>query len=105
MPTVSPLTYAMNKILAVSFLFLLSGCAVAPLVITGLGVSSVVVNETTGKGIADHAVSTVTQQDCRIARTIQDQSICQDPALNKIQITTTGTKPSTVAEIESRYQR
>jgi len=95
----------MNKILAVSFLFLLSGCVTAPLMLTGLGVSSVVVNETTGKGIADHAVSNITNQDCRIARTIQDQPICQDPALNKIQITTTGTKPSTVTEIELKYRQ
>jgi len=95
----------MNKILLVSFLFLLSGCVTAPLVLTGLGVSSVVVNETTGKGIADHAVSHMKNQDCRIARTMQDQSICQDPALTKIQITTTGTRPSTVTEIESRYRQ
>jgi len=101
---ISPLTAYMNKILLVSFLFLLSGCAAAPLVLTGLGVSSVVVNETTGKGIADHAVSNMTRQDCRIARTVHDQPICQDPALNKIQITTTGVKPSTITEIESRYR-
>ena len=95
----------MIKILAVSFLFLLSGCVTAPLVLTGLGVSSVVVNETTGKGIADHAVSTVTNRDCRIARTMHDQPVCQDPALNKIQITNTGTKPSTVTEIELKYRQ
>jgi hypothetical protein len=95
----------MIKILAVSFLFLLSGCVTAPLVLTGLGVSSVVVNETTGKGIADHAVSTATQQDCRLARTFNYQPVCQDPALNKIQITTTGVKPSTTTEIELKYRQ
>ena len=95
----------MNKILVVSFLFLLSGCAAAPVVITGLGVASVATNETTGKGIADHAISNMTRQDCRIARTVQDQPICQDPALTKIQVTTTGTKPSTVGEIELRYRQ
>jgi uncharacterized protein len=103
--SISPLTYIMNKILLVSFLFLLSGCVTAPLVLTGLGVSSVIVNETTGKGIADHAVSTATQQDCRVARTFNNQPVCQDPALNKIQITTTGTRPSTITEIESRYRQ
>jgi len=102
---ISPLTYTMNKILTVSFLFLLSGCAAAPIVITGLGVASVATNETTGKGIADHAISNMTSQDCRIARTVQDQPICQDPALTKIQVTTTGTKPSTVGEIELRYRQ
>jgi starvation-inducible outer membrane lipoprotein len=95
----------MNKILVVSFLFLLSGCVAAPVVLTGLGVASVATNETTGKSLTDHAVSTATQQDCRIARTIRDQPICQDPALTQLQITTTGTKPSTVAEIESRYRQ
>ena len=94
----------MNKILAVSFLLSLSGCVAAPLVLTGVGAASVAVNETTGKGIADHAVSTATQQDCRIARTMTNQPICQDPALVQIQITTTGTKPSTVTEIEARYR-
>ena len=102
--SISPLTYSMNKILLVSFLFLLSGCA-APLVWTGLGVSSVVINETTGKGIVDHTASAVTQQDCRLPRAFNDQPICQDPALTKIQITTTGTRPSTVTEIESRYRQ
>jgi starvation-inducible outer membrane lipoprotein len=95
----------MNKILLVSFLFLLSGCAAAPIVITGLGVASVATNETTGKGIADHAISNMTRQDCRIARTVQDQPICQNSELAKIQITTTGTKPSTVGEIELRYRQ
>ena len=102
---ISPLTRYMNKILLVSFLFLLSGCVTAPLLLTGLGVSSVVVNETTGKGIADHAVSTATHQDCRVARAFNDQPVCQDLALTKIQITTTGTKPSTVNEIQSRYRQ
>ena len=95
----------MNKILAVSFLFLLSGCVTAPLVLTGLSASSVVVTETTGKGIIDHAVSTATHRDCRVSRVFNDQPVCQDPALTKIQITTTGVKPSTVNEIESRYRR
>ena len=102
---ISPLTRYMNKILAVSFLFLLSGCVAAPVVITGLGIASVATNETTGKGIADHAISNMIRQDCRIARTVQDQPICQDPALTKIQVTTTGTKPSTVGEIELRYRQ
>jgi len=95
----------MNKILAVSFLFLLSGCAGAPMLVTGLGVSSVVVHETTGKGIIDHTASTVTQKDCRLPRALGNQPICQDPALNKIQITTTGVEPSTVNKIQSRYRQ
>jgi len=83
---------------------MLSGC-VAPVVITGLGVASVATNEATGKGIADHAVSTVQNQDCKIARALDNKPICQDTVLNQIQITTTTTKPSTVAEIQSRYSQ
>ena len=94
----------MNKILTVSFLFLLSSCA-APVAWTGLGVSSVVVNETTGKGLVDHTASAVTQQDCRLPRAFNNQPVCQDPALAKIQITNGSTKPSTVHEIESRYRK
>jgi hypothetical protein len=94
----------MTKILAVSFLLLLSGCVAAPLVITGVGAASVAVNETTGRGIADHAVSTVRDQDCRLARALKDQEVCQDPAIVKLQVTTTGVKPSTIEEIENRYR-
>jgi predicted regulator of amino acid metabolism with ACT domain len=92
----------MLKILAVSFLVLLSGCA-APLLVTGLGVSSVAVNETTGKTIADQTVSAVSGQDCRVSRAFKDQAVCQD--VNTVKVVTTTTKPSTVAEIESRYRQ
>ena len=92
----------MYKILAVSFLVLLSGCA-APLLLTGLGVGSVAVNETTGKTIADNTVSAVSGQDCRVSRAFKDQAVCQDETA--VKVTTTKTKPSTVAEIESRYRQ
>ena len=83
---------------------MLSGC-VAPVVITGLGVASVATNEATGKGLADHAVSTVADQDCKIARALDNKPICRDTVLNQIQITNTTTKPSTVAEIQSQYSQ
>jgi hypothetical protein len=95
----------MNKILPVSFVFLLSGCAGAPMLISGLGVSSVLVHETTGKGIIDHTASTATQKDCRLPRAWSNQPICQDPVLTKIQTTTGSTTPSTVGEIELRYRQ
>jgi hypothetical protein len=41
------------------------------------GISSVVSYETTGKGIADHAISAVANQDCKIARAIHDEQVCQ----------------------------
>jgi len=104
--TISPLTYIMTKILTVSFLFLLSGCAAAPLVLTGLGVTGVAVNETTGKTLTDHTVSSISGQDCRIGRAFKEQSVCQDlnQAQTQIQIINTGTKPSTVEEIQARYR-
>ena len=92
----------MSKILAVSFLFLISGCA-APLLLTGLGVGSVAVNETTGKTIADNTVSAVSGQDCRVSRAFKDQAVCQD--LNTVKVTNTTTNTSTVSEIESRYRQ
>lgn len=96
----------MNKILLVSFLFLLSGCVAAPLVLTGLGVGSVAVSETTGKSLTDHTVSAVNGgKDCQISRMFKDQEICQDANLIKIQVTTTGVTPTKVSEIESRYRQ
>jgi len=95
----------MLKILAVSFLFLLSGCA-APVIITGLGVASVATNEATGKGIADHAVSTVKNQDCKLARVLKDQAVCQEETPEiRVTVTTTGVTPTSVAEIQSRYTK
>jgi predicted regulator of amino acid metabolism with ACT domain len=92
------------KILTVLTVISLSGC-VAPVVITGLGVASVATNEATGKGIADHAVSTVRDQDCKIARVLQKQNICQDETPEfQFKVTTTGVTPSSVEEIQSKYR-
>ena len=105
MHAISPLTYVMNKILVVSFLFLLSGCVAAPLVITGVSMSSVAVSETTGKSITDHTVSAVNGgKDCRVGRIFKDEAVCQDEYAVKLKITTTGVRPSTVEEIESKYK-
>ena len=105
MKIISPLTYIMNKILAVSFLFLLSGCVAAPLVITGIGAASVAVNETTGKTLTDQTVSAVNGKDCRVGRMFKDQAVCQDERPQfKLTITTTSVTPSTVEEIESKYK-
>ena len=94
----------MNKILLVSFLFILSGCVTAPLILTGVGVGSVAVHETTGRTITDHTVSSVNGQDCRIVRALKDQAVCQDEYAVKLKITTTGITPSSVEEIESKYK-
>ena len=94
----------MTKILTVSFAFLLSGCVAVPIVVTGIGVTGVAVQETTGRGLTDHAVSTVNDQDCRISRAFKNEAVCQDPNIIKLQVTTTGVKPSTVEEIQNRYR-
>ena len=105
MNAISPLTYIMNKILLVSFLFLLSGCVAAPLVLTGVSVGSVAVSETTGKSITDHTVSAVNGgRDCRVGRMFKDQAVCQDEYATQLKITTTSVTPSTVEEIESKYK-
>jgi len=91
------------KILTVLTVISLSGCA-APIILTGLGVASVATNETTGKSITDHAVSTVKDQDCKIARALQKQDICQDPVPEfHLTVTTTGVEPSSIEEIQSKY--
>ena len=81
---------------------LLSGCA-APLFLTGLGVGSVAVTETTGKTITDHTVSSVSGQDCKILRAFKDRAVCQPDVLES-KVTTTGVKPSSIAELEARYR-
>jgi starvation-inducible outer membrane lipoprotein len=93
----------MYKILLVSFL--LSGCAAAPLVMTGVSMGSVAVSETTGKSITDHTVSAVNNgKDCRVGRIFKDQAVCQDEYITKLNVATTSVKPSTIEEIESKYK-
>jgi hypothetical protein len=92
------------RILTVLSVVLLSGCA-APLVLTGVGIGSVAVSETTGKSITDHTVSAVNNgKDCRVGRIFKDQAVCQDEYVAKLNVTTTGVKPSTIEEIESKYK-
>ena len=84
---------------------LLSGCMAPPLIVTGLGIGSVAVNETTGKNLTDHTVSAVNGQDCRVFRIFQDRDICQNSQPNvNLQSVSTGVTPSSTQEIESRYR-
>jgi len=94
-----------TKLIFLVLPFVISGCIVAPLILTGVGAASVAVNETTGKTITDHTVSAVNRQDCKISRSFDNQAVCQDEPLVKTQVTTTGVTPSTVSEIESRYRQ
>jgi hypothetical protein len=94
-----------TKLIFLAIPVFLSGCVTAPLVLTGLSVGSVAVSETTGKSVTDHAVSTMSGQDCKVGRMFRDQSICQDKNQIQFQVTTTGVAPSDIADIESRYRQ
>jgi starvation-inducible outer membrane lipoprotein len=94
-----------TKLIFLATTILLSGCVAAPLVLTGVSVGSVAVSETTGKSITDHTVSAVSGgKDCRVGRMFKDQAVCQDEYVATLKITTTGVKPSTIEEIESKYK-
>ena len=93
----------MEKTLLVLSLVVLSGCVAAPVVLTGVGVASIAVNETTGKTVSDHIVSGLDGRDCKISRMGQED-VCQDKYGVQIRITTTGVAPSSTQEIESRYR-
>jgi len=94
-----------TKLIFLAVPVLLSGCAAAPLVLTGVSMGSVAVSETTGKSITDHTVSAVSGgKDCRVGRMFKDQAVCQDEYIAKLNVTTTGVKPSTIEEIESKYK-
>ena len=91
------------KILYALSVSCLCGCA-TPLMLTGVGVGSVAVNETTGRTLTDHAVSAVNNQDCRVGRAFRNQEMCQPKGTTKLQVVNTGVTPSTVEEIQSRYR-
>jgi len=94
-----------TKLIFLAVPVLLSGCAAAPMVLTGVSMGSVAVSETTGKSITDHTVSAVNNgKDCRVSRMFKDQAVCQDEYIAKLNVTTTGVKPSTIEEIESKYK-
>ncbi|WP_419797330.1 MAG: hypothetical protein ACNI26_13525 [Terasakiella sp.] len=80
MPSKSPL-------ILVSLIFILSGCAAPPaLQILSLaldGISYIA----TDKTLADHGLSAVTQKDCKLLRSLQDQEICQKERLKTQQET------------------
>ena len=95
-----------TKLISLVFPLLLSGCA-APILLTGLGAASLATNETTGKTITDHTVSSVSGQDCQISRAFNNQEVCKDktPISPATTVTTTGVVPSSIAELEARYRQ
>lgn len=72
--------------------------------LTGVGIGSVAVSETTGKSVTDHAVSTVNNQDCRVGRAFRNEEMCQPKGILQVHAVTTGVTPSTIEEIESKYR-
>jgi uncharacterized lipoprotein YehR (DUF1307 family) len=92
-----------TKLISLVSIIFLSGCA-APALLAGIGIGSVAVNETTGKTITDNTVSAVNGQDCRLSRMFKKETVCQDEYVAKLKITTTGVKPSSIEEIESKYR-
>ena len=94
-----------TKLILLVFPLLLSGCAVPVVVSMITGTASVAVNETTGRTITDHTVSSVSGQDCQISRAFKNEAVCQDPAIVKLQVMTTGVEPSTIEEIQAKYSR
>ena len=103
MQTISPPFFIMRYLPLIILLVLLPGCAAPLLVATGLSATSLAINETTGKTVSDHVVSTVNGQDCKISRTLKKEDICQED-LPKLQITESRYRPSSVSDIESRYK-
>ena len=93
-----------TKLISLLISVLLSGCAAAPVIVTGMGIGSVAISETTGRTATDHAVSAVAQQDCRVGRALRDEPMCQPEGTVRIQTVTTGVTPSTIEERESKYR-
>jgi hypothetical protein len=92
------------RLLTIPLLLSLSGCVAAPLVITGVGVASVAVNETTGRTITDQTVSAVNGEDCRVGRMFKKEAVCQPNGVVQLKIVSTGVTPSSIEEIESKYR-
>ena len=57
----------------------LSGCLLPPAVMVGAYVADGVVLLASGKTAKDHALSSVTQQDCALFRIVQGRDICVEP--------------------------
>jgi hypothetical protein len=49
-------------------------------IIFALSIASVASTETTGKGLADHAISASKDQDCKMSRSFKGEDVCQPNA-------------------------
>ena len=80
---------------------MLSGCTTP--VMLGAGVASIAVSETTGKSVTDHTLSAINDRDCRMARALKDQQVCQNA--NSTLAQGNRVTESSVAEIEEVYRK
>jgi hypothetical protein len=55
-------------------------------VVLAVGIASVASYETTGKGLADHAISTVANKDCKIARIVHNEQVCQTETVGVVTV-------------------
>jgi hypothetical protein len=69
-------------------------------IVLALGISSMVAYETTGKGLADHTISAVRNQDCKIARSIQGKDICQPEHKGTVTVSEP-TRPHAVSTVKT----
>ncbi len=89
--------YSFKIFVFLIYVGLCSGCMLAPLVSSSVasitstaGVESLAVSgasyAATGKGVSDHVISGVADQDCNLLNVFKWQKICQDYDPNKIPI-------------------
>lgn len=99
---------------SIAAIAILPGCALAPFassVFSSLGtttmVESTVVNgasyATTGKGISEHVISGVADQDCEFLNLAEGKKVCKDYDLNKIPVKDRSNRP--VNSIEDVIQK
>ena len=77
-------------------------------ILLAVGISSVVSYETTGKGLADHTISAVSGQDCKIARSLKGNEVCEPRGTVTISAPTKEyniVSNSAVAEMEKVFAR
>ena len=66
-----------------------------------LSLTSVVSYETTGRGVADHAISAASGEDCKIARGISGENVCEPVA----KVTIEGYRDDAVHDFEDVLAR
>jgi hypothetical protein len=87
----------MRRILTLSAVFLLAGCAVPPAVTIASLAFDGLSYATTGKSTTDHALSAVASEDCALMRVLQEKAICA-PEETQVGMA----DPSATAETEAK---